>query len=488
MRTRIMAGAAVVTIIVCGIMVFLGRGISGASDQASRLEIMGRISNEMTRLQRANAETLTGVLGVFTAPTPESTAMVVSGHEAQLASADVIYELADELGDDAIMRDVEALSAAMDLLEPAVQGIRNAQNDASALLQTMGDPAITEAAEVADAAKLALEGSIAARAEAIGASTRVSADRAATVNWIASLLLAVGGLSAAWVAATRITRRIDGVARALTAASDDLRGLGDEMGSATIASRDQSASAATAAAAAGSTVRDIATAVEQLGMSAHEIASTASSAREIAGRAVTEASSANDTMIHLSEASAEIGTVVQLIATVAEQTNLLALNATIEAARAGEAGRGFAVVASEVKELATQTSSATADIARSIASIQHSAGRAATAIGSITEIVNDVANLQTTIAAAVEEQSASVNEVAHAMERAAASTDAVIGSIREVAQSSDHSNEAVHSLLAAVERVSEETGALEQLVHTSTPTATAPAGPAAPVSPLRSLA
>ena len=58
----------------------------------------------------------------------------------------------------------------------------------------------------------------------------------------------------------------------------------------------------------------------------------------------------------------KVGTVAKQIDTIAKQTNLLALNATIEAARAGDAGRGFAVVAGEVKNLSSQTASATADI------------------------------------------------------------------------------------------------------------------------------
>jgi len=76
------------------------------------------------------------------------------------------------------------------------------------------------------------------------------------------------------------------------------------------------------------------------------------------------------------------------IEAIAKQTNLLALNATIEAARAGEAGKGFAVVAGEVKQLASQTSKTTAEIAQIADSLAHRIERLA-------ELSNDESPRQT---------------------------------------------------------------------------------------------
>lgn len=61
----------------------------------------------------------------------------------------------------------------------------------------------------------------------------------------------------------------------------------------------------------------------------------------------------------LSHKSTSIGGIIESIREIANQTNLLALNAAIEAARAGEAGKGFAVVADEIKDLSSESSSAT---------------------------------------------------------------------------------------------------------------------------------
>jgi methyl-accepting chemotaxis protein len=109
--------------------------------------------------------------------------------------------------------------------------------------------------------------------------------------------------------------------------------------------------AAAAATETSESVRDIASAAEELSASVMEINRQVTQSKTIADKAVGETERTQTEIKALDEAARRIGDVVKLITAVAEQTNLLALNATIEAARAGEAGKGFAVVAQEVKAL-----------------------------------------------------------------------------------------------------------------------------------------
>ena len=115
--------------------------------------------------------------------------------------------------------------------------------------------------------------------------------------------------------------------------------------------------------------------------------------------ATADASKKTDVSVEmLTAATKRIGQMAGFIKQIASQTNMLSLNATIEAARAGEAGRGFAVVANEVKNLATQTAKATADITGQIdevqsatANVRRSTSAIAVNVGEVNTIIASVA-------------------------------------------------------------------------------------------------
>jgi len=179
-----------------------------------------------------------------------------------------------------------------------------------------------------------------------------------------------------------------------------------------------SASAETSAAAAATTeqtssnVQSVAAATEEIDKTVADIVQQMAKSQSMTEGARNEADTAREHVNALIETSQSIERVIEFINTIAEQTNLLALNATIEAARAGEAGRGFAVVASEVKALASQTSSATADIERDISAMRSVSTKADQSMQAVCDAIHQVSTVATTIAGAMEEQGATTSEIA----------------------------------------------------------------------------
>ncbi len=191
---------------------------------------------------------------------------------------------------------------------------------------------------------------------------------------------------------------------------------------------------ASAAEQVASTSSASAAGVEAITASIDGIAAQAVEAGKVASAAVALAETARGAVGGLRQSSAEISEVVNTITAVAAQTNLLALNATIEAARSGEAGRGFAVVAGEVKDLARQTSEATAGISARADAILADTAAVASAMDDITEVIGRIDSVQSSISAVVEEQSATTLAITGNVEDSLKAANGISSSTATVAE------------------------------------------------------
>lgn len=236
----------------------------------------------------------------------------------------------------------------------------------------------------------------------------------------------------------------------------------------------------------------VATAMNEMGSTAHGVAESANNAAGATQKAddegvrardvVQEATAAIRTLAEeiesgagvindLDQAVSDITSMVDDISGIAEQTNLLALNAAIEAARAGEQGRGFAVVADEVRNLASRTQTSTGEINEKIQKLQDGAQRAVSvmqqskergettvekaseaesSLGQVREAVSTINEMNVQIASAAEEQTTTVEEINQSLQR-----------IVEVAETAAQDTQSTE---AASEEVSQLVGELRQLV------------------------
>ena len=253
-------------------------------------------------------------------------------------------------------------------------------------------------------------------------------------------------------------------ATSLSSAAEELTAVSAQL----VASAEQTSAQAGIVAATAGQVSDnlsvVASGTGEMNLSIQEISHGAQDAVSVADHAAVVAQSTNDTVAKLGMSSAEIGNVVKVITSIAEQTNLLALNATIEAARAGEAGKGFAVVAHEVKELASATTAATADISERIGAIQTDATDAVRAIGEITDIIGRVGETQSSIASAVEQQTATTNEIGRNVAEAADNSTEIARNITGVANAAEDASNGATNTLDTASELSRMAGELRELV------------------------
>lgn len=179
-------------------------------------------------------------------------------------------------------------------------------------------------------------------------------------------------------------------------------------------------------------VQSVAAAIEELTVSIEEINQHMVMSQEATSGILNDATQSSAAADHLMGSVQSMGRIAELINNIAGQVNLLALNATIEAARAGAAGKGFAVVASEVKNLATQTTKATEDIAKQIQYVQDIASSVADSIKNISASAGNVNEYVTQVAGAIEEQSAVTRDISSNTQQMAASVRGIVQRVQRL--------------------------------------------------------
>ncbi len=179
-------------------------------------------------------------------------------------------------------------------------------------------------------------------------------------------------------------------------------------------------------------VQSVAAAVEEMSASINEISKNMSLSKRAAENILEKTDISTEATGKLVTGMKSMERVVELINTIANQVNLLALNATIEAARAGEAGKGFAVVAAEVKNLATQTTRATEEIAREIAAVQAVSASVANSVHDIAQTANSVSEYVTGVASAIEEQGAVTREISSNTQRTSSAVTQIAERIKRL--------------------------------------------------------
>ena len=176
-------------------------------------------------------------------------------------------------------------------------------------------------------------------------------------------------------------------------------------------------------------------------------------------------------IVNLSEQSQAIGDIIATVNDLAEQSNLLAVNAAIEAAKAGEQGKGFAVVAQEVKNLATQSKQATAQVRGILGVIQKATTAAVLATEQGSKAVEAgvkqsgaAGEAIALLAASIEDSSNATLQIVTSTQEQAIGMDQIAIAIQSINQASGQNVAGARQIEAAARNLYELNQKLQQLV------------------------
>ncbi len=195
-------------------------------------------------------------------------------------------------------------------------------------------------------------------------------------------------------------------------------------------------------------VDTVAEASEVMSANISGIVSNVEAVKESTDSAVGSVNEVLENVTTLGKNADEIGTVTETIAAISDKTNLLALNATIEAARAGEAGKGFAVVANEIKDLASQTASATSDIGSKLKGIQTSAGISVAGVEEIAGVIKSINETVVEVRVTMSEQGNAIKDINENISQAS------LG-IKEINQNVSQTSQAAEQVASEIADVNE---------------------------------
>lgn len=232
----------------------------------------------------------------------------------------------------------------------------------------------------------------------------------------------------------------------LTQSTGKLMGTSESLNAIAAKSSTEAGALSVSTGKTSENINSIAAAVEEMTTAVKEISKQVHQANTLSQEAAQEGEKARSVLRNLVASSEKIGEIAELINNIASQVNLLALNATIEAARAGDAGKGFAVVASEVKNLATRTTAATAQVEEFISQTREEVTHTNDALTAILSKMSSVNEASCVIASAVEEQSATNLEISRNLQNTSHTVKEFAGSVESMAQSSSETKSAAEEM------------------------------------------